>query len=126
MKFRITLFSLAMALPVVLFVFFRFTPIALSGVEVASQTCDESDSIETTTMANWNGAALALTITEPENCAYSLQAANVQRIGSHLFVRTSYASPSGMATGCHCQHATTLRIQGLPRQPFQVHTYSWL
>lgn len=125
MNIRTTSIALAAALPVVLFVFFRFTPIALSDVEVTSQRCDQSDSIETTTEASWNGAALALTIKEPENCAYSLQAATVQRIGSHLFVRTAFDTPSGMATGCHCQHATTLRIQGLPRQTFQVHAYSW-
>lgn len=107
------------------FVFFRLTPFAFSGVGLTTLPCNDSDDIETTTEANWNGASLALTITEAENCAFALRTAAVQRIGNHLFVRTSYDSPSGMMTACHCRHSATLRIPNLRQQAFQVHVYSW-
>ena len=108
-----------------LFVFFHLTPFALNGVAVAAQPCTESDDIDTATETHWNGASLVLTISEAENCAFALQAATVQRIGNHLFVRTAYDSPSGMMVACHCRHSATLRIPNLRQQQFQVHVYSW-
>lgn len=116
----------AAVLLIFLVALFRLTPFAIKGIEVSSQVCDTSDDTETVTDTNWNDAILAVTIKEAENCAYALQAATVQRIGSHLFVRTSYASPSDMLTACHCRHSTTLRIPNLKQQEFQVHVYSWL
>jgi hypothetical protein len=108
-----------------LFVFFHLTPFALNGVDVAIQACAESDDIETVTEASWNGAFLDLTIMEAENCAFALREATVQRIGNHLFVRTSYDSPSGEMTACHCRHSAMLRIPNLRQQQVQVHVYSW-
>lgn len=125
MTIRAAIFTLTTALVVSLLGFFHYSPFAIDGVETSSGSCDESDRIETITESSWNGAVLALTITEAENCAFALQSAVVQRIGSHLFVRTSFDSPSALATACHCRHSTTLRIPGVPRRTYQIHTYSW-
>jgi hypothetical protein len=101
------------------------TPFALQGVQASSGGCDPQPSMETAVQSSWSGTTLRLAIDQPENCAMALQAASVQRLGSHLFVRTEYRSPSGLQTGCRCRHRTHLDIAGLPRQPFQTHVYSW-
>jgi hypothetical protein len=81
--------------------------------------------METKVQSNWSGPIFQLAIDQPENCGVALHTASVQRIGSHLFVRTKYHSPSGMYTSCYCRHRTNLSIPGLPRQTFRAHVYSW-
>lgn len=105
---------------------FRLTPFALRSVEVSVPSCVvDMESTGTTISSAWAGSTLFLTIKEPENCAYELHSARIQRFGSHLFVRTRYHSPSGMATGCHCVHTTEARISGIPKRDYRVHVYSW-
>ena len=106
-------------------VYFWLTPLAISGVGVATDVCDQSQSLETSAHGNWVGPVYQLAIDQPENCGVALHSASVQRLGSHLFVRTKYRSPSGMYTSCHCRHRTNLSIPGLPRQAFRAHVYSW-
>lgn len=106
-------------------VYFRLTPLALPGIQVATGVCDQTRSSETLAQGNWVGAIYELTIDQPENCGVALHSTAVQRLGNHLFVRTEYRSPSGFYTGCNCRHRITLGIPGLPVQTFQTHVYSW-
>jgi hypothetical protein len=105
--------------------YFSLTPLAISGIGLETNTCDQSESLETWAQGTWVGPVFELAIDQPENCAVELQRVSVQRLGSHLFVRTKYVSPSGMYTTCHCRHRTKLRIPGLPRRDFRAHVYSW-
>ena len=101
------------------------TRLALGDVEVAAPTCDTSPSAQAPPRLAWHHATLELTVEHPANCAASLQRASVQRLGTHLFVRTRYQQPEDMATGCNCLHRAQLRIPGLPQQAYSVHAYSW-
>ena len=101
------------------------TPFGLRGVEVSHATCKDSDSIETTSRAHWAGQLYRVRLEQPENCASAVHDVAVQRLGGHLFVRTSFSSPSGMYTACHCQHRTNLNVPDLPRQDYSIHVYSW-
>jgi len=105
--------------------YFSFTPLALPGVETSTGICEESPSPETKVQSNWSGPVFQVAIHQPEKCGAALHTASVQRIGSHLFVRTKYRSPSGMYTSCYCQHRTNLSIPGLPHQTLRAHVYSW-
>jgi hypothetical protein len=105
--------------------FFWRTPFALAGVQITADVCDTSDATETTVEGNWVGPLYQVVMAQPENCAMVVDKSAVQRIGHHLFVRTTFTSPSGMYTGCHCQHRTTLGVSGLPRQAYSIHVYSW-
>lgn len=102
------------------------TPFALREVEVSNPPCVvDMESTQTTIDSAWASNSLSLTIREPENCAYELRNASIQRFGGHLFVRTRYYSPSGIATGCHCIHITEARVSGIPKRDYRVHVYSW-
>ena len=105
--------------------YFWLTPLALPGVQVSTGICDQSPSTQTTVQSSWSGQVLELAIDQRENCGVALHSASVQRLGSHLFVRTRYRSPSGMYTSCYCRHRTELGIPDLPQRTFQAHVYSW-
>ena len=125
---RLRLKPALLLLPVVLgmgVAYFSLTPLAIPGVVLETGVCDQSESLETSAEGAWIGPTYQLAIDQPENCAVELESASVQRLGSHLFVRTKYVSPSGMYTACYCRHLTKLRIPGLPRQDFLAHVYSW-
>ncbi|WP_372018047.1 hypothetical protein [Pseudoxanthomonas sp. 10H] len=106
-------------------VFFRGTPLALSGVEVASDVCDASLATGTTVRSRWSGDALHLAIAQVENCGLGLESVAVQRVGGHLFVRTGYRAPEGPQPACYCTHRTTLQVRGVPVRDYRVHAYAW-
>ena len=105
--------------------YFWLTPLALPGVQMSTGVCDYSPPSETKVQSSWSGQVLELAIDQPQNCGVALHTASVQRLGSHLFVRTKYRSPSGMYTSCYCRHRTNLSIPDLPHQTFRAHVYSW-
>lgn len=126
MNLRLMTTSLALlGVPALALAWLSLTPLAIHGVEVAAGTCDTSPAAQATTTTRWNGALLELAVDQSQNCAASLDEASVQRVGSHLFVRTRYQAPSDVATGCNCQHRTNLRVPGLPQRDYTVHVYSW-
>jgi hypothetical protein len=104
---------------------FRFAPFALEGVEVTSGDCNINSFSGTTVQSSWAGSMHQLAIEQPANCIAHLESAAVQRLGSHLFVRTRFALPEGMAAGCNCGHRVNLEIPGLPQANYRVHVYTW-
>lgn len=126
MRLRLMTTSLALFASLgIIAAYFWLTPLALPGVHMSTGVCDESPSTETMVQSSWSGQVLQVEIDQPENCGVVLHTVSVQRLGSHLFVRTKYRSPSGMYTSCYCRHRTNLSIPGLPRQTFWAHVYSW-
>ena len=105
--------------------YFRFTPLALKGVEVSSGECNINSFSGTTVKSSWAGSTQQLAIEQPANCAAYLESASVQRLGSHLFVRTRFALPADMATGCNCGQRVNLKIPDLPQATYRVHVYAW-
>jgi hypothetical protein len=81
--------------------------------------------METRVQGSWSGSMHQLAIEVPANCAADLEIAAVQRIGSHLFVRSRLVMPEGIATGCNCGKRATLMVPGLARREYRVHVYTW-
>ncbi|MDN3922867.1 hypothetical protein [Roseateles violae] len=111
------------------FVFFRWTPLALPGVEVMPEACRFEPTTAAPARGAWSGTRYELLIEQTQNCADVLDSAAVQRLGGHLFVRARYRAPGdGVATGCNCLHRSRLLIPDLPPQPqdFRIHVYGWL
>jgi hypothetical protein len=104
---------------------FRLTPFALKGVEVNSGACNFNAVSGTTVQGSWAGSMYQLAIEQPANCAAHLESAAVQRVGSHLFVRTRFELPADMAAGCNCGQRVNLNIPGLPQATYSVHVYAW-
>ena len=113
------------ALLVAVTAWFRFTPFALDGVEVASGECNINSISGTTVQSSWAGSMHQLAIEQQANCAAYLESAKVQRLGNHLFVRTRFELPADMAAGCNCGQRVNLRIPDLPQANYRVHVYAW-
>ena len=107
------------------FVYFHFTPLALSGVEISPlDSCDDDNmNIETIVNTRWEGNILAATITEPQTCGKLFESARVQHFGSQLFIRTSYKA-DGPVAACYCQHHFKLVIPNLPKQNYEISVYN--
>lgn len=105
---------------------FGFTPFALEGVAVIPGECNHNPFTVTSAQGSWDGPIHQLAIEKSANCSAYLESAAVQRLGSHLFVRTRFEQPSAdVAAGCNCGHRVNLRIPGLPQGTYQAHVYAW-
>jgi len=105
--------------------YFRFVPFAIGGVEVTTGECNYQPPMDTLAQGSWNGSMHQLAIEVPANCAASLERADVQRLGSHLFVRARFGMLDGLAAGCNCGKRLILDIPELPRRTYRVHVYTW-
>jgi hypothetical protein len=68
---------------------------------------------------------LVVDISEAQNCGESQQSLAVQRIGGSLFVRTTYASPSGEVAACICRQNYSVAIPDVPKQSYAVAVYNF-
>lgn len=125
MRFVPRILVLAGVLLVAVIAWFRLTPFAIEGVEVTSGECNIDSFSGTTVQSSWAGSKYQLAVEQPANCAADLESAAVQRLGSHLFVRTRFVLPADMATGCNCGQRVHLKIPGLPQATYKVHVYAW-
>jgi hypothetical protein len=107
------------------FVYFHFTPLAISDVEISPlDSCDDDNmNIETIVNTRWEGNILTATITEPQTCGELFMSARVQRFRNQLFIRTLYKADGPVAT-CYCQHHFQLGIPNLPKQNYEISVYN--
>lgn len=123
---RFLLFLLAFGVAAFLpLVYFMFTPFAIEGVAVSSRpSCDDQMNGKRSVSSSWKEGALLVEVSEAKTCGLARQSVAVQRIGGRLFVRSSYASPSGELAACLCRHDFSLEVPGVPRQDYDVFVYN--
>ena len=116
-------FSTAVVVPLI---YFRFTPFAHDRVAVNFRpSCENNMDPSTRSSSRWENGTLVVDISEVQNCGESQQSLAVQRIGAKLFVRTTYASESGLMAACLCRQDFSLTIPGMPEQSYEVNVYNF-
>lgn len=118
--------TLGTVVVVVPLIYFRFTPLANGSVTVnPGLSCVGETDVETRSNSRWEGGRLVVDISEAQTCGESQQSVAVQRVGSKLFVRTTYASDSGLVAACICRQNYSLTIPGVPEQNYGVVVYNF-
>lgn len=114
------------AVVVVPLLFLRFTPLANGSVTVTpGLSCVDETDVETRCNSRWESGRLVVDISEAQTCGESQQSVAVQRVGSKLFIRTTYASDSGLVAACICRQNFSLAIPGLPEQNYGIVVYNF-
>lgn len=116
--------STALTLPLV-WIYFAWTPFALNNIFVTHQaSCNDLEDIQTHSSSEWVQEKLVISISELQTCGLAQQSVAVQRIFGRLFVRTTYASPSGEVAACYCRQNFDLTLKDAPKQPYKVTVYN--
>ena len=124
---HLKLLAVSLLIGVVLpLIYFWLTPLSVAGVVVEeAPSCENGNDPTTYATSRWDEDTFVADISEPQTCGILFQSARVQRIGSTLFIRTSYAYPDGPVAACICRQNFSVHIPKLPRADYSIKVYNF-
>lgn len=119
----ISALGIVIAVPLI---YFRYTPFALPSANVnVGLSCTGELDMETRSSSRWEDGQLTASVSEAQTCGQSQQSLAVQRLGSALFIRTKYASDTGVVAACICRQNYRVTVSEVPKQNYRVLVYNF-